>query len=177
MDGHIILLGTVHELTGAKKLPGAIDDPIYREIVQSILKNDTVDFVFEEIGGRGPTFAEERALQILGPGRYLDVDPSAECREQRGVPRECSSSFAWNPMSAAEVKDYLWEFKIEAHTRREAIWLEEIQKTQFNRALFVCGHAHMFSMAFKLGACGFSAEAKAHLPFHRLCTRKHAMPM
>jgi hypothetical protein len=181
MRAHIVILGTVHELTGAQGLARSIDDPTYRQIVQSLFRNDPgdgpIDFVFEEIAGKGPTFASVCTAAIVGPNRYLDVDPPAQLREVHGIPRECARSIVWDPMSAAEVPDDIWELNVAGQRKREEHWLKQIQAVQFKRALLICGSAHMLSMAFKLEANGFWVETKWYEPFHRLCRRKHVQPL
>src|SRR5260370_5041178 len=73
----VILLGTAHRVQGAKKGICNIQDPDYGTLVNQLWQTYSVDFIFEEASGLGPTFAEKFALEKIGPNRYKDIDPSA----------------------------------------------------------------------------------------------------
>ena len=58
------------------------------------------DFVFEEATGLGPTTAEGLSLKRLGPGRYLDVDPAVEQRDDYGISKDTDGQSAIDPCDA-----------------------------------------------------------------------------
>jgi hypothetical protein len=63
MSESVIVLGTHHELQGSKRRPGNIDDPLYEELIVHLIANQTIDFVFEEATGLGPTTAERLSVK------------------------------------------------------------------------------------------------------------------
>jgi hypothetical protein len=156
MTQKIAVLGTLHELQGAQQRIGNIDDPDYRTIVAKLL--DGRDFLFEEIGGVGPTDAERLAQKSLGPGRYLDVEPHFSKRLKK-------TRAGYDN----DISDWAYQF-VEDLAERETEWLKRIQETEFSDALLICGHAHTVSVSFKLAGAGYSVE-KLHqyIPHHRLC--------
>jgi hypothetical protein len=83
MPRYITILGTSHDLQGAEKRKSSVNDPTFSEAIEFLLSGK--DFVFEEASGCGPTIAEESAHEKLGPGHYLDVDPSRAHRERYGI--------------------------------------------------------------------------------------------
>lgn len=69
---------------GAKKRKGrSLNDARYREVLEELLQGR--DFLFEEATGLGPTTAEVRCNELLGSGRYLDVDPAVKDRAAYGI--------------------------------------------------------------------------------------------
>lgn len=110
------------------------------------------DFLFEEATGLGPTTAEVRCNEPLGPAHYLDVDPAVEHRaayeitENTGEPcyvRPCDpDGFTYN----SEL--------IKPQGVRENLWLHRIREKEFENGLLVCGFLHTLSMSFKLLRAG-----------------------
>ena len=88
MSKSISILGTSHRLQGALKAERIqhIDDPSYKKYLEDQLRPKLVDFVFEEASECGPTIAEKVATELLGKGRYLDVDPHPDTRANFGIP-------------------------------------------------------------------------------------------
>jgi hypothetical protein len=86
MDRRMVVLGTDHALQGAQKTPREkkINDPTYRILVEKLIKDYSLDCIFEEASGCGPTTASG----FEGPGlRYCDVDPAGTERHLLGIPR------------------------------------------------------------------------------------------
>ena len=84
-DRKMVVLGINHALQGVEK-PGESkqpDDPTYRVLVEKLVTHFSLDCIFEEAAGLGPTTASE--LQRPGLG-YLDVDPPGNERQQYGIP-------------------------------------------------------------------------------------------
>jgi len=66
MSKHVIVLGTVHQLQGAEKDQRGIIDPTYREILETKIDQDKIDFVFEESNpDEGSTIARRFATGNL----------------------------------------------------------------------------------------------------------------
>lgn len=172
MSGHLIVLGTNHLLQGARKAPKSIIDPEYRAYISSVIDGEDMDFVLEEGSDLGPTIAEGIANGKLGSGHYLDIDPSVEMRKALDI-GSAAHSHCWNPTANVEVYDYWVELTISEQAKREVFWLQTIQGQGFRRAMLICGHGHVLSMSFRLEGAGYSVEARAYYPEHRLCERKH----
>ena len=74
------------ELQGSKKRRGNINDPLYEDLVTDLIQDQTIDFVFEEATGLGPTTAEHLSAKLVGANRYLDLDPPMQERHIFGIP-------------------------------------------------------------------------------------------
>lgn len=158
-------------LQGSKRHAESIVDPLYRSLVTSIITEEKVDYVFEEGTELGPTVAEEIAEDKLGKGHYLNVDPPIDKRKVLGIGNMKVHRLSQIPRN--EVPDYWCELNLESQRRRETAWLTAIQGRQFERGLFVCGLAHLLSMAFSLESSDYSAETRIYSPEHRVCLRTH----
>lgn len=85
MDRHIVVLGTDHALQGAEKVSckKKIADPTYGVLVEKLIKDLSIEYVFEEASGLGPTTASA----LKRPGlKYADVDPPGLERHSHGIP-------------------------------------------------------------------------------------------
>jgi hypothetical protein len=170
MARSITILGTVHDIQGAEKLPRKLEDPAYLEKLGELLQGK--DFVFEEASENGPTKAERLAQERLGKGHYLDVDPSWEHRSAHGI-GQTGHSFPVDPYIASGLTDfYRQEFETE-QSKREWLWLDKIKEIDFTSALFVCGFLHTLSMGRKLREAAFTVETWTYVPYLKLCPRPH----
>ena len=162
----VVFLGTSHRLQGAARGICNIDDPDYRTLVNQLWQNHSIDFVFEEASGLGPTFAEKFALQKIGPGRYKDIDPSAGDRKTLGIPAETGKDCR---IGQPNLDTGHWGFGreelVDAHEKREYFWLPFIRDREFLTALVICGHAHLLSFAFRLKGDGFGVKAYSYMPY------------
>jgi hypothetical protein len=161
------LLAVPHELQGAG-FRGHIKDSSYLTLIEGFIKKET-DFVFEEASGHGPTIAEERADSLLGPGHYLDVDPSRNERPTLGI-GETLSGFPIDPMNS---NDFCNVHAINEHEKRERLWLQKMTVQPFRKGLLVCGIAHILSFAFRLQTAAVDLEVYDYLPYSKICTRPH----
>jgi hypothetical protein len=149
MSRKVVVLATIHDLQGAERRPrGSFEDPEYRGVIEALVAHDSVDSVFEEACGCGPTtaekFAKDRGL------RYLDVDARAF-----GIEIDTEEG----PLYAEE--------KLDAQVRREEFWVKRIAKQGFGSGLMVCGYLHTFSIAVRLAQAGFEVAVHKYLPFHK----------
>jgi hypothetical protein len=162
----VILLGTAHRVQGAKKGICNIEDPDYGTLVNQLWQTYSVDFIFEEASGLGPTFAEKFALEKIGPNRYKDIDPSAGDRKKLGILAETGKDYR---IGRLNFDTGHWGFGreelIDVHEKREHLWLPFIREQEFIRALVICGHAHLLSFAFRLKGEGFDVKAFSYMPY------------
>jgi hypothetical protein len=170
----LIVFGTAHRVQGAKRYEHNVDDPTYGEFVEGLMDRYGVDFLFEEASGCGPTTAEELALERLGAGHYLDVDPHPDKRSQHGLSAYIGTNWPIDPCDPTRTLDVAtWEF-IEEQAKRERFWLERLKGQNFANGLFVCGYLHTLSFAFIARSEGFDVKALYYMPHHKLCTKNHA---
>jgi len=162
----VISLGTSHRVQGAERGSCNIEDPDYETLVHQLWLKYSIDFVFEEASGLGPTFAEKFALAKIGPHRYKDVDPSAADRKKLGIAAETSKDYRIGELN---FDTNHWGFGreelIEAHEKREHFWLPFIRQQKFVSALLICGQAHLLSFAFRLKGDGFNVKAYSYMPY------------
>jgi hypothetical protein len=162
----VILLGTAHRLQGAERGSCNIKDRDYETLVDQLWREYSVDFVFEEASGLGPTFAEKFALANIGPHRYKDIDPSAADRRRLGLAAETGKDYRIGKLN---FQTNHWGFSreelIEAHEKREHFWLPFIREQTFTAALAICGQAHLLSFAFRLKSDGFDVKAYSYMPY------------
>ena len=166
----IIVLGTFHQLQGPKFI-GYVDDPSYRELVEVLIKTNSVDFIFEEASGRGPSIAEELA-KCLGTDRYQDVDPSRDERNKHGIALETEISIPIDLWS--NPPEFYSEQKIQEHQKRENLWITRLQERSFTAGLMICGIAHCLSLSFMLQRFGYAVTTFNYIPHHKVCPRAHA---
>jgi hypothetical protein len=154
----VVVLGTTHELQNGEKNPRRVDDPQYRELLDLLIAEDGIDFIFEEAGKLGPTTGEKLAL-TLGPNRYLDVDPSRTEREKFGIPENTYDHiFLGSPVASPPTAVCAQRHFHDVHAKREEFWLQQIMKQDFNKALMTCGQNHTLSFAFRLRAANFDVK-------------------
>jgi hypothetical protein len=163
MAKHVTVFGTSHRVQGVENFKFKIDDPTYPVVIDRLLRGK--DFVFEEATGLGPTTAEKLVDSKLGPGFYLDVDPSVANRHNYEI-GETGRGEPIQP-SGPSTDTLNYEFD-EEQEKREALWLQRIGEYQFNDALLICGYLHLLSMSFRLRAAGYDVEACYYLPFGKL---------
>ncbi len=156
MNPRVTVLATLHVLQGAEKRHGNLHDPMYVALLNKLLLSESVDFVFEEASGLGPTIAERLSRQELGFGRYLDIDPAQTSRSEFGIPANSNEPNIIG--SPPKVAFAYWQI-LETHAKREALWVERIQQQKFESALVICGLVHLLSLAFRLQQARFSVQA------------------
>jgi len=160
---NVTVFGVSHRIQGAAARAANIDDLSYAVLIRQFLKR--MDFVFEEASGLGPTFAETTAVEMMGSGKYRDVDPSREERPKCGIAEDTAR---WEPIEPGISCDMItYEFDHE-HEKREEFWLTRIREHDFTEALFICGYLHVLSMAFRLRGAGYRVEACHYMPFDKL---------
>ena len=161
----VILLGTSHRLQAAEKGVANIEDPDYETLVEQLWQTYAADFVFEEASGLGPTFAEKFSFEKIGPNRYKDIDPSAEGRKKLGIPETGKHYWIGKLNFDTDHWGFCREELIDAHEKREHLWLPFIREQEFGRALLICGQAHLLSFAFRLKCEGFDLKAYSYMPY------------
>lgn len=165
MPGFVTVLGTYHELQGSEKRRGNINDSLYEDLVTDLIQDQTIDFVFEEATGLGPTAAEHLTAKLVGANRYLDLDPPTQQRHIFGIPPETNQPLMLgNPMSDPPNVGWANWQPIRMNEAREKLWLERMKGQTFNKALMICGIAHMLSFAFRLQHADFEVKAIHYLP-------------
>jgi len=158
MSRLVVVLGTKHELQNAEKNPRRIDDAQYRELLDLLIAEDGIHFIFEEAAGLGPTTAEKLALK-LGPDRYLDVDPPRNERHKFGIPENTNGHiFLGSPVASPPTAASAERVFHEAHAIREKFWLQQITNQDFSKALMICGMNHALSLAFRLSDANFEVK-------------------
>ena len=166
--GHIVILGTSHNVQGGENWHGqSLDDTQFKSVLNNLVRGK--DFLFEEATGLGPTTAEHLALSRWGAGHYLDIDPPLGDREALGIPQSTGDSVPIDTFDADT--DSLCSELIGAQEKREEVWLGKIQVTAFDRGLLLCGFLHALSMSFRLRAAGYTVEAFHYLPWRRFCQK------
>ena len=159
------MIGTDHRLTGADRGTRNIDDPHFGRMVEQLIEQKALDFVFEEATGLGPTTASRIALDRLGPEHYLDVDPPRNRRHEFGIPADTGKHYAIG--SPPDIEYATWEF-LDVQALREKLWLQQVMNQEFEKALMICGSLHMSSFASRLQSNGFEVEAISYLPAGKL---------
>ena len=145
------------------------EDPDYGTLVEQLWGTFSVDFVFEEASGLGPTFAEKFALEKIGANRYRDIDPTAEQRRKLGIGSETGKDYRIGRLNFDTGHwGYGREELIDVHEKREYFWLPLIREQEFSRALMICGHAHLLSFAFRLKGENFDVRAYSYMPYKLL---------
>ncbi len=157
----MVVLGTDHALQGVEKLDKSkkIDDPTFGVLLEKLVTDFSLDYIFEEASGLGPTTASK--LQRFGLG-YLDVDPPGNERQRYGIPPglpiETFVIYDINDPRRPEPELYATKKEAATERGRESVWLEKINKTSFTNGLLICGAAHTFSLASLLFASSFSVD-------------------
>jgi hypothetical protein len=167
MNRLVVILGTTHELQNAEKNPRGVDDPQFKELLDELIAEDEIDFVFEEATGLGPTTAEKLS-STLGPDRYLDVDPSRGERKKFGIPENTNAPFMLgSPVTSPPTAVFADRIFHEVHAMREKHWLQQIAKQDFKKALMICGMNHTLSFAFRLQSANFDVKTVTYAPVLR----------
>jgi hypothetical protein len=160
-DRKMVVLGINHALQGVEKLGESKqpDDPTYAVLVEKLVTYFSLDCIFEEAAGLGPTIASK--LQSPGLG-YLDVDPPGNERHQYGIPRgldfERFTIYDSNNLRMPKPEPYATQKKVATELGRERVWIEKINSANFTNGLLICGAAHTFSVALRLDVSGFSVD-------------------
>lgn len=156
MIPRVTVLATLHVIQGAEKRLGNVQDPMYVALLNKLLASESVDFIFEEASGLGPTIAEKLALERLAFGHYVDMDPARGERVDLGIPANSSEpNMIGTPPSVAFAN---WQI-LDVHARREELWVKRIQQHKFESGLVICGLVHLLSFAFRLQDAKFSVQA------------------
>jgi hypothetical protein len=168
----ILVFGTSHRLQGAACFPGTpVVAAPYSKLLRDMISSRSVDFVFEEASGMGPTTAQ----YLAGAIPYVDVDlsPNSSKRHDAGV-ESGSLGVPVDPTDPTMLQDfYSWEF-VDRQAEREEFWLQRINEQEFASGLMICGFAHLLSFAFRLKATGFEVECLCYVPHPRLCDHHEA---
>jgi hypothetical protein len=157
----IVVLGTDHALQGVEKLDKSkkIDDPTYGVLVEKLVADFSLDCIFEEASGLGPTTASK--LQRPGLG-YLDVDPPGNEYHLYGIPPDLPFDtyviYDSNDPRMPKPEPYAAQKKVATVLGRERVWIERINNASFTNGLLICGAAHTFSVALRLDVSGFSVD-------------------
>jgi hypothetical protein len=150
MSRRIVVLGTNHALQGAEKCPAEmkIEDPSYGKLLKILVEEFAVDYIFEEVGERGPTTASRLAHdKSLG---YCDVDLSKRQRIQCGIePPFDNESYVILDATRKKLKTEIG---------REEVWIGRIKKQSFKSGLMICGSVHTLSVATRLESEGFDQD-------------------
>lgn len=164
MNRLVVVFGTTHELQNGEKYGRSVDDPHFRKLLDMLVVEDQIDFIFEEATGLGPTTAEKLTL-TWGPDRYLDVDPPRCDREKFGIPENTNEPIPLgSPFSVPPIAVSADRVFHEAHARREEHWLRQIMKQDFKKALMVCGQNHALSLGFRLRGANFDVKTVTCAP-------------
>jgi hypothetical protein len=157
----MVVLGTDHALQGLEKLPAPrkIDDPTYKVLVEKLIRDFYVDHIFEEATSFGPSTASNLQGTCLG---YLDVDPPETEYHLYGIPPSLPIEDypIYEPRDPRKPKPepYATQKNVATVLGRERVWIERIASASFTSGLLICGAAHTFSIALRLGASGFSVD-------------------
>jgi hypothetical protein len=166
MARSIVVFATSHRLQGAQHYKGTVNTPSYSKLVNKLISDKAIDFIFEEASGTGPTTAQNLAGSI----RYLDIDSRPDERNKHGLPVDSGSLLVpIDPSDPTMSNDYyVWEY-VEAQEQRENFWLRRIEEQHFSRGLLICGFIHLLSFSFRLKLAKFDVESLCYVPYHRLC--------
>ena len=170
----VTVLGISHQVQGVAKAKfRQVSDPSYERYIDGEIRSGRFDFVFEEATELGPTIAERLSIELLGEGRYLDVDPHPDNRPKFGIPDLTEGFTPINPCEPGN-NDIVRHCALEAQAKREELWVKRVKTQPFNSALFICGYLHTLSLAFRLQPAGFLvARADYYMPHDKLCTLTH----
>ena len=157
----IFVLGTSHRLQGSPSFPDSVEGSDYTNEISSLISTESIDFIFEEAGGKGQTttarLADSRKIQY----RDMDVEPQVSGQvgpaSFRQVGPVCESS-----LSAEEL--------VEDQNKREERWCERIVEQDFTSGLVICGYHHALSISFRLRAAGLGVKYYVYLPHDKLCS-------
>jgi hypothetical protein len=164
IDPRVTVLATLHSVQGAEKRIGNVYDPNYAALLKKLIASEGVSFIFEEASGLGPTIAEKLALEQFAFGHYVDIDPARSERVDYDIP---ASSTEPNMIGALPSVSFAhWQI-LNAHAKREELWVKRMQQRDFTSALAICGLVHLLSFAFRLQSVGFSVQAISYANWQR----------
>lgn len=156
----ILVLGTSHRVQGTPSFVGSVRDPGYSQAISTIIRERSIDFIFEEASGCGPSTAQT-LTESLKTVRYLDIDPHPSIRHELGIVDAAGDPFPENISPEA---------KVEEQNLREQFWCRQIGEQKFENGLVICGFAHTLSVVFRLRSGGFSVQYDDYIPLDRLCS-------
>src|ERR1700735_586203 len=156
----LFVLGTSHRVQGSPHFPESVDDPGYSALLNEIVSEQSIDFIFEEASGCGRTTAN-RLAKSLPPVRYLDIDPHPDLAHLSGIVDANGPPFP---------RDISPQEKVEEDARREEFWCKQIAEQDFQGGLVICGYLHTLSIIFRLRAAGFSVQFDQYIPHDKLCS-------
>jgi hypothetical protein len=164
-----LVLAVPHQLQGPN-FRDYVQNSTYSVLIEDLIR-DGVDFVFEEVSGRGPSIAEDLANSMLQPGHYLDVDPRPDERPRYGIARVTGGG---GPVDPGNSEDIYESSMVDEQRKREELWVQRIRAQKFEKGLVVVGLAHGLSLSFRLISAGISApETRFYVPYNKLCKRRH----
>lgn len=166
MAKSLVILGTFHEVQGLPGYPGSVQDPFYEDVVLAdLIAYGEIDYIFEEASGYKPSIAAGLAKP---PIRYLDIDPSPDERPKLGVGLTKNSiPYRHDLVSCA------WDIYIEAHFKRETVWLSKLETEHFEKGLVICGINHLLSFSFRLQSSAFTMKKIVeYTPRAKVCGHK-----
>lgn len=158
----VLVLGTSHRVQGAKYV-NSVNDPDYSALVERVLSEEAIDFIFEEASECGPTTAEGLAKGSKPVVKYLDIDPHPKEQHKFGICKDNGELFP------DELSDESEEI-IEEASKREELWIKRFSQQDFKSAVVICGYKHTFSLAFKLRSAGFLVKSLCYIPHDKLCS-------
>jgi hypothetical protein len=168
----ILVFGTSHRLQGAACYPGIpVAAAPYSKLLGDLISSRSVDFIFEEASGMGPTTAQ----YLAGAIPYMDVDLSPITSKRHDASVESGSLGV--PVDSTDptmLQDFYWWEFVDRQAEREEFWLQRIDEKEFANGLMICGFAHLLSFAFRLRAAGFEVECLCYVPHPRLCDHQEA---
>src|SRR5580698_301962 len=148
----VFVLGASHRVQGWPMFRGSVRAPGYSEKLNTIMAEESVDFIFEE-GSGFHTIA--RGVAEIASTRYLDVDPHPSVAHSFGIVDSAGHPFP---------EDIAPEELVKEQAKREEFWYSRIAKEDFKSGLLVCGYLHTLSMAFRLLSGGFRVKYADYLP-------------
>lgn len=164
MSKSVVVLAVPHQLQG-QGFKGYIVNQTYSDLVASYI-GDGVDFVFEEAAGQAPSIAANLAESLLGPNRYMDIDPPPQERDKYHIAVKTGGGDWLEPGVSEEICE--WAI-VEENRKREALWTQRVKDQPFTKGLAICGIAHGLSFAFRLSSAGINVEKSySYIPHRKL---------
>jgi hypothetical protein len=159
-----MVLATSHRFQGTKVFK-PVDDPCYRSLLNNLVSELAIDFVFEEASGFVPTYAQTMAESKAIA--YLDVDPAARFRPSHGLSKHTGQMYAVDMWATPSCTAH--EFFVADHAVREMLWIDRVKEKSFQSALFIVGFAHGLSVSFRLRDHGYAVRCLSYYKEDRLC--------
>ena len=143
-----VVLGVDHRIQGDPDVRGAFNDLDYRALIEAIISCGKIDFVGEE-RNLNITFAERITDQLLGTGRYINIDIPPGEREAQEI----------GDTTRMPLFNFETRHDLEAHDKRESFWVKRLVEKTAIRGLLICGSLHTFSVSLKLMGLKFKVDA------------------